>query len=207
MKVFDRRENCIKDILREISLQYKDKKKFLDFGCGRGDRTVFFDEFDRVLHGVDWVDQLHKEIRPRLHFIQRDFVKQRIEFPDEYFDLAFSFDVIEHLPEPECFLREVYRLLRKGGIFVISTPNRRRALGLVLIGLGLRKFPDAHQGDPAIPYAMHWREYTDSELASLLNKFGFRVIKKRRVFYGWRTGLRECFGLPLYHNIIIECAK
>ena len=123
--------------------------------------------------------------------------------------MVFSYDVIEHLPEPEFLLKETYRLLRKNGVLIISTPNRHRLLGFVLIALGLRRFPDVCQGDPAVPYALHWREYTAHELVSFLSQQGFKVLGTRKVFYRLtgRFGLRECCGLPLYHNIIIECMK
>jgi ubiquinone/menaquinone biosynthesis C-methylase UbiE len=40
------------------------------------------------------------------------------------FDMAVSFETVEHLAEPEVLLREVQRVLTPGGCFVCSTPNR-----------------------------------------------------------------------------------
>ena len=34
------------------------------------------------------------------------------------------FDVIEHIPHVELFLKEVYRVLKKGGLFIFQTPNK-----------------------------------------------------------------------------------
>lgn len=47
-----------------------------------------------------------------------------LPFPDESFDVAFSIYVLEHIAQPDVFLREVARVLRPGGYFVSLTPNR-----------------------------------------------------------------------------------
>lgn len=60
-----------------------------------------------------------------------DFKKKKVdlnckfseEFTDDSYDLVIALEVIEHIENPWNFLREVRRLLRKGGLLVLSTPN------------------------------------------------------------------------------------
>lgn len=47
---------------------------------------------------------------------------------DESVDCVISFQVIEHIKQDVAFVQEVYRVLKKGGIFVVSTPNRPMSL-------------------------------------------------------------------------------
>src|SRR5574344_353646 len=51
-----------------------------------------------------------------------------LPFPDESFDYVISFQVIEHIKDDACFVSEVHRVLRKGGKFIVSTPNIKMSL-------------------------------------------------------------------------------
>lgn len=46
----------------------------------------------------------------------------------ESVDCVISFQVIEHIKHDKEFVREVHRVLRKGGVFIVSTPNRPMSL-------------------------------------------------------------------------------
>jgi SAM-dependent methyltransferase len=46
-----------------------------------------------------------------------------LPFPDEGFDLVLAVEILEHLESPRAFLREIFRVLRPGGLAVVSTPN------------------------------------------------------------------------------------
>ncbi len=46
-----------------------------------------------------------------------------LPFADEAFDVVTAFDLLEHVPDPECLLAEVARILRPGGVFLAATPD------------------------------------------------------------------------------------
>lgn len=70
-----------------------------------------------------------------------------LPFADESFDCVISFQVIEHIKDDALFVREVARVLRPGGCFVVTTPNAP---------MSLTRNP------------WHVREYTADELRDLL---------------------------------------
>ena len=73
-----------------------------------------------------------------------------LPFEDETFDYVVSFQVIEHIKRDRLFVEEVMRVLRPGGKFIVSTPNK---------SMSLTRNP------------WHVREYTAEELLGLLSKF------------------------------------
>jgi 2-polyprenyl-3-methyl-5-hydroxy-6-metoxy-1,4-benzoquinol methylase len=48
---------------------------------------------------------------------------QATNLPDGAYDMVVSLDVVEHLPQPERFFEEAFRVLRPGGLLYFSTPN------------------------------------------------------------------------------------
>lgn len=56
---------------------------------------------------------------------------ERLPFPDSTFDIVLAFELIEHLLRPSDFVAEVRRVLRPGGVVVLTTPNvgRGRSIG------------------------------------------------------------------------------
>lgn len=53
----------------------------------------------------------------------------RLEFRDGDFDFVYSYHVLEHIPDFMKALAEMHRVLRKGGGYLIGTPNRSRLIG------------------------------------------------------------------------------
>lgn len=55
---------------------------------------------------------------------------EQVPYADGQFDLVFADNVLEHLERPEPVFREVARVLRPGGLFLVKTPNRRHYVPL-----------------------------------------------------------------------------
>ncbi len=52
-----------------------------------------------------------------------------LDFPDGTFDFVYSYHALEHIPDFRSALREMRRVLAKGGGYCIGTPNRQRLIG------------------------------------------------------------------------------
>ena len=76
---------------------------------------------------------------------------------DNTYDSIVSFQVIEHIQDDVLFLKEIHRLLKPGGVALVTTPNRR---------MSLSRNP------------WHIREYLPHELKSLAGKIFARVEMK-----------------------------
>ena len=48
-----------------------------------------------------------------------------LPYPEDHFDVAVAFGVVENLERPEDLVREARRVLKQDGVFIISTPDKR----------------------------------------------------------------------------------
>lgn len=56
---------------------------------------------------------------------------QALEFDDDSFDVIYSFHALEHIPDPLLAVREMRRVLRPGGTYLVGTPNKDRVVGYI----------------------------------------------------------------------------
>jgi ubiquinone/menaquinone biosynthesis C-methylase UbiE len=108
----------------------------LELGCGSGDLTCVLAKLAQRVVGIDLSSAsllaarervnvlLPAETAARIEFMQMNAV--RPEFPDRTFDYAVSTSMIEHLhPEDvDIHLREIWRVLKPGGHYLVWCPNR-----------------------------------------------------------------------------------
>ena len=126
--------------------------RVLDLGCGSGHGIVDLAPAARVVVGVDRVAPDREARSGAIHFVRADL--GGIPLASAHFDLAVSFQVIEHLEDPGPYLAEIARLVRPEGTVLISTPNLLTS-------------------DRENPYHVH--EYLSEELAARLSDHFTRV--------------------------------
>ena len=99
--------------------------KILDFGCGEGHLVQAFNSLGYDAYGADVIDcpALDEE-----HFRKISFAPYRLPFEDNTFDYVYSTSVFEHVLNTEEALKEIYRVLKPGGVTVHSLPSRYRII-------------------------------------------------------------------------------
>ena len=100
----------------------------LDVACGEGYGSALLARTARRVTGADIAPAAVDHARTRyaaianLEFSLADCTA--LPFPDASFDAVVSFETIEHIAAQEAFLDEVGRVLRPGGLLVLSCPNK-----------------------------------------------------------------------------------
>ena len=106
--------------IRELAPQMRGD--YLDVGAGNGeliDRVIR--EFQVTPHACDYRDDLMT--LADIKVAVADVNREPLPYSDASFDLVTCTEVIEHLEHFRFALREISRVLRPGGVFVVSTPN------------------------------------------------------------------------------------
>jgi len=120
-------------------MAYKYAKKFvkgksvLEIGCGMGYGANYLSKFVSNIIAIDiskkCVMHCHTKHKiEKLNFLQASGLS--VPLKDGSIDVALSFQVIEHIEPKKVkdYLSEVKRVLRDGGVFIVSTPNKKLRL-------------------------------------------------------------------------------
>lgn len=110
--------------------EFANNKIILDAACGEGYGSHILSKEANKIYAIDIDKETINKARKKYQQDNIEFISSSIErlpFGDEMFDLSISFETIEHVNEniQKSFLEEVNRTLKKDGIFIISTPNKR----------------------------------------------------------------------------------
>jgi SAM-dependent methyltransferase len=94
-------------------------RRALDLGAGRGELST---SLEARGYAVTAVERYAAQFEASVPLVDAD-LNERFPFADESFDTAMAIEILEHLENPRRFLRELARILRPGGVAVVSTPN------------------------------------------------------------------------------------
>jgi SAM-dependent methyltransferase/glycosyltransferase involved in cell wall biosynthesis len=111
-----------------LAREYAENKDVLDIACGEGFGSAILGETARSVMGVDIATEAvkHAAIRYRSHNIKfRQGSCAEIPLADDTIDLVVSFETIEHHDEHKAMMAEIKRVLRPGGVLIISSPDKK----------------------------------------------------------------------------------
>ena len=113
-------KKLIKELVRKFDLSTD--SSILELGCGRGEFLNEFIALGMKGFGVD-ISNYAKDFCKNAEIKVSDITKEKLPYPDNYFDIIYSKSFIEHFYYPDEVFKEAYRVLKPSGIFINLTPE------------------------------------------------------------------------------------
>jgi len=117
-------------------------KIFLDVGSGLGFFSLRAGKLGARVYGIDIGDRLVDVCRkryPKGKFSVASAVK--LPFKDNSFDIVLCTEVIEHVNNQKKVISEIFRVLKKNGYLILTTPNKVfKPLYSFLCDIGVRPY-------------------------------------------------------------------
>ena len=159
----------------------------LELGCGYGFLLFPLAKFLPRIHwtGIEHPDRTFFDqpaYRQTIHdyncqLVGLNFVHEPLPFPDNSFSIVTFSETLEHMPVERIpfIFSEMHRVLRPGGLLLVSSPNQVSLENRIRLGKGksILELPD----DVAIAKGTygHIRLYTVAEITAFLSRYGFSL--------------------------------
>jgi SAM-dependent methyltransferase len=177
---------------RVFELAAGHRGRLLDIGCGPGVMVEHLAGQGFEFYGVDISEEMIAECRRRFgHLPGTSFsvgAIEHIDAPDAFFDVVVCVGVMEYLDDDVAAVRELARVLKPGGVAIVTVPNRLSPYRWWqrTVYRGFRAVVNRARGGRVPPEVAH-RENTEGSWRRLMEASGFRVTDV--VYYNFMLAL------------------
>lgn len=176
-----------------------DESVILDMPCGRGFYLNMFRHVSKctiIGAELDW--EVLQRARRNIGHLDIPLHRARIEalpYPDNTFDAVIYSEILEHIEDDVQALKEAYRVLKPGGVVVVTVPHANYPFWWDPINKTLETLFNTHiqHGPLAGLWANHVRLYTRQELRHAAQFAGFTVEAERSFTH---------HAFPFIHNLV-----
>lgn len=167
-------------------------KRVLDLGCGDGSFAAALTDAGALVTAADVSAEALRRTSERAPEVSAVKLREGADLPfaEDEFDVVWAGETLEHAADVVGLLAEVRRVLRWGGVLLVTTPNLARA---AVVLEALRGRPLEERLDPR---ADHLRFFTARTLRTVLQAAGFADVT-----------VRACGGSPLARSSLHAVAR
>ncbi|MCL5434972.1 MAG: class I SAM-dependent methyltransferase [Patescibacteria group bacterium] len=170
---------------------FKSGDKVLDAGCGSGEfGAAVKNSFNARVYGIDINEEAVKKSNKNGLIAQIADIEQKLPYRNESFNSVLCVQMIEHLINPDFFLTESKRVLKKNGLLIITTPNLAAWFNRIILLFGYQPFfTEISTIDKTLGLSFtrkltpnrkplgHLRVFTLKALIELLQMHDFKILK------------------------------
>lgn len=169
-------------------------KKVLDVGCGNGAMSAGLKEKQNLeVWGVEFMENEAQKARNKLDRVISNTIEKSIEeLPDEYFDVIYFNDVLEHLSNPNKVLEAIKSKLSANGQIISSIPNVRYHK---VFQQYIFKKDWKYEGAGVMDFT-HLRFFTSKSIREMYEEAGYDIV--------YHKGINKTRSvMPYFYNILL----
>ncbi|MDI6701323.1 MAG: methyltransferase domain-containing protein [bacterium] len=152
----------------------------VDVGIAGGMFPFLLHKLGLNVIGLDWGGISSQEELEKMHPGVKVYAchYEKEKWPlDNSVDVVTHLDVIEHVHPPQQFMfQEIMRILKPGGILIVSTPNLASLRKRIWLLRGKHPVGQLKEFFESNPFVEHIREFTVNEVSQIVKWAGFEVI-------------------------------
>ncbi len=145
--------------------------KVLDLGCGYNGFFLIKNR-NRILSGIGVDISVNENVTDSKIKLVKSDLNQNLPFNTASFDLVVSLANLEHLENPQLNSKEIFRVLKPGGILLLTTPSTYAKPVLEFLSFKLKIINEDEIRD-------HKNYFNKERLVDILKKSGFSFVKHR----------------------------
>ena len=172
-------------------------KTALDVGCGAGLLAEPLARMGARVTAIDAAPELIEVAKTHAagQGLEIDYRHLAVENLDGRFDLVTSMEVIEHVAEPQAFIKSLASRLAPGGLLVMSTPNRtaKSRLLMITVAEGIGQIPKGTHD--------HAKFITPDELKAMMAVARLSVIDCEGIAFSLTRGLHLSDDMSLNYLV------
>ena len=183
----------------------QDDDLILDCACGRGFYLHMFRYVSRCrLVGLELEWPIIQKAKHNVGHLPSIMLNNAniyaLPYADNTFDAVILSEILEHVERDVDGLREVFRVLKPGGIVAITVPNANYPFWWDPINKTLETVFHTHIGSGPLAgiWANHVRLYTAEQLRSVVEAAGFTIEEERAFTH---------YSFPFIHNLVYGLGK
>lgn len=177
----------VKIVKAKLAIPFYPDKRILDVACGI---STLGKTFSNDVYGLDINPEAVKVARKNGVKARLGDVEKQWEYPDSYFDIVIASHIIEHVVNPDQLILESKRVLKKGGLLIVASPNLAAWFNRILLLFGIQPFfTEVSSVDKTLGLKFtrkftslrnplgHLRIFTHGSLKDILELHGFKILK------------------------------
>lgn len=177
--------------LQLLDMEFLPEKRHLiqvlELASGDGSIARLLKKSGYNVWGSDIVLEQLEELKKQEIHITRVDVSEKFPFSDSTFDAIVAGDIIEHVFDVDIFFKECYRVLKNGGLLIITTPNLAALQDRIrfLFGYSPKQIQPCHEF-----YKLHIRPFTLKLLCKTYEDYGFKILNYTSNYVIWKNKKR-----------------